>query len=96
MSIKIGYKNEEERQIVAEVYKSFATAFDGNGNPTAYQQWFRSAGIVENHPIKMAKTLQINCNFRPLLIMKEVQTIAEKYGLQLYFQEVDANGNAKE
>ena len=93
MAQVLGYKNEEERKIIAEVYKAFATEFDGNGNPTAYQQWFRSAGIVENHPGKMTRTLQINCNYRPLLIMKEVQTVADKYNLALFLQEVDQNGN---
>jgi antibiotic biosynthesis monooxygenase (ABM) superfamily enzyme len=66
------WKNEQDRQILAEVYRSFATAFDGNNNPTAYQSWFRGAGIVENHPMKMARTLVINCNYRPLLLMKEI------------------------
>ena len=49
------WKNEQDRQILAEVYRSFATAFDGNNNPTAYQSWFRGAGIVENHPMKMLR-----------------------------------------
>lgn len=86
------WKNEQDRKILAEVYRSFATRFDGNGNPTAYQEWFRGAGIVENHPVKMARTIQINCNYRPLLLMKEVRSLAEKYGLEVYLQEVDADG----
>jgi len=84
---------EVEKRILAEVYKAFATEFDGNGNATAYQQWFRSASIVENHPSKMATTLQINCNYKPLLIMKELQTLAQRFNLELYVQEVDQNGN---
>jgi len=40
------WKNEKDRQILAEVYKTFATRLDNNGNPTAYQEWFRGAGIV--------------------------------------------------
>ena len=83
---------EKERKILQEVYKAFATDFDGNGNPTAYQQWFRSASIVERHPVKMATTLQINCNYRPLLIMKEIQMLSQRFGLELYVQEVDQNG----
>lgn len=90
------WKNEEERRILAEVYRSFATSFDGNKNPTAYQSWFRGAGIVENHPVKMAKTLVINCNYKPLLFMKEVLAVAEKFGLALYLQEVDQSGQPKE
>jgi hypothetical protein len=93
---QLGWKNDEERKIVAEVYKAFATGFDSQGNPTSYQSWFRRAGIVDNHPVKMAKTLQIDCNYRPLLLMKEVLSIAEKHGLSLYIQEVDADGNPKE
>ena len=85
----------EDRPIIAEVYRAFATAFDGNGNPTAYQQWFRSAGIVENHPVKMSKTLVIRCNFKPLLLMKEIQSIALKHNLDVYLEEVDAAGNPK-
>lgn len=87
------WKNEEERQILAEVYKSFATGFDENGNPNAYQAWFRGAGIVENHPKMMAKTLVLTCNYKPLLLMKEVQTVAQKFKLQVYLQEVDKAGN---
>jgi hypothetical protein len=90
------WKNEQERQILAEVYRSFATSFDSNRNPTSYQEWFRGAGIVDNHPVKMTKTLVINCNYRPLLMMKEVLGLAEKYGLALFLQEVNSNGNPKE
>lgn len=90
------WKNEQERQILAEVYRSFATQFDGQKNPTAYQQWFRGAGIVENHPVKMTRTLVINCNYKPVLLMKEVMLLAEKHGLALYLQEVDPDGNPKE
>ncbi len=90
------WKNEEDRKILAEVYRSFATAFDGNGNPTAYQSWFRGAGIVDLHPAKMARTLVINCNYRPLLLMKEVMALAGRLGLEFYLQEVDQLGNPKE
>jgi hypothetical protein len=88
----IGYKTEEERQIVAEIYKTFATDFDGNGFPIAYQQWFRGAGFVDNHPVKMTKTLQINCNFKPLLILKDIMGIETKYGYPVFLQEVDKDG----
>jgi len=90
------WKNEEDRKILAEVYKAFATRFDGNGNPTAYQEWFRGAGIVENHPSKMARTLVLNCNYRPLLMMKEVMALAQTHGIAVFLQEVDANGKPRE
>lgn len=87
------WRNEQERQILAEVYRSFGTKFDPDGNPTHYQEWFRGAGIIENHPVKMSRTLQINCNYKPLLMMKDVIALAEKYGLDLFLQEVDPAGN---
>lgn len=90
------WRNEEERRVLAEVYRSFATRFDGNRNPTAYQEWFRGAGILENHPKTGGRTLVINCNYKPLLMMKEVLSIATKHNLLLYVQEVDYDGNPKE
>lgn len=90
------WKNEEDRKILEEVYRTFATRLDAKGNPVAYQEWFRGAGIVYDHPVKMAKTLEVNCNYRPVLIMKELRTLADKHGLELYLQEVDVNGNPKE
>lgn len=90
------WRNEQERQILAEVYKSFATRRDSTGIPISYQEWFRGAGIVDRHPVKMTKTLVINCNYKPRLMMKEVMAIAEKHGLALYLQEVDTNGNPVE
>jgi len=90
------WKNEKDRQILAEVYKTFATRLDNNGNPTAYQEWFRGAGIVEYHPIKTTRTLQINCNYKPLLFMKEILSLTQKYGLELFIQEVDPDGKPKE
>ena len=94
--VQLGYKNEEERRIVADIYRSFGTAFDRDGNPTEYQQWFRAAGIVEKHPVKMCRTIQINCNYKPLLMMKEVMAIADRHGLPVFLQEVDANGYPKD
>jgi hypothetical protein len=90
------WKNEQDRQILAEVYKAFSTRRDSNGVPIAYMEWFRGAGIVENHPVKMTRTLVINCNYKPRLMIKEVMSVAEKFGLPLYLQEVDANGNPVE
>ena len=90
------WRNEQERQILAEVYRSFATKFDGQRNPVAYQEWFRGAGLIQQHPDDVAKTLVVNCNYRPLLMMKEVLALSEKFGLKLLVQEVDGNGNPKE
>lgn len=90
------WKNEADRQVLAEVYRSFATKFDGNKIPTEYQEWFRGAGIVEKHSKTGGKTLVINCNYKPLLMMKEVLSLATKHNLLLHVQEVDYDGNPKE
>ena len=89
------WKNEADRQVLAEVYRSFATSFDGNKNPTAYQSWFRGAGIVDSHPMKTGRTIVINCNYKPLLLMKEIMSLAGKFNLEVYLQEVDELGNPK-
>lgn len=89
------WRNESDRQILAEIYRSFATKFDSNKNPTVYQEWFRGAGIVEKHPEKGCRTLVVNCNYKPLLMMKEILALAEKYKLALLIQEVDYDGNPK-
>ena len=87
------WRNDKERQILAEVYRSFATAFDANKNPTAYQQWFRGAGIIDGDASNPQQVLVINCNYRPFLVMKEVLGLAERHGLKLKLQEVDKDGN---
>ena len=98
MSNQIGpvWRNEEERQVLAEVYKAFATRFDpATRNPIAYQEWFRGAGILPPTPTQEKKTLVVNCNYKPLLMMKEVMALAEKFNLVLQLREIDENGNPK-
>lgn len=87
------WKNEEDRKVLAEVYRAFATRFDAQGNPTTYQEWFRGAGIVD-YPDK--RSLVINCNYKPLLMMKEVLALTTKYNLELFLREIDSNGNPKQ
>ncbi len=88
------WRNEEERQILSEVYRAFATRIDPTTKtPLAYQEWFRGAGILPPTPTQTKRTLRINCNYRPLLMMKEVMALAEKFDMVLHLQEVDADGN---
>lgn len=88
------WRNEEERQVLAEVYKAFATRFDpSTRNPISYQEWFRGAGILPPTPTQQKRTLVINCNYRPLLMMKEVMGLAEKFDMVLELREVDPDGN---
>jgi|ERR1044072_3528891 hypothetical protein len=90
------WKDEKERLILQDVYKAFASRIDSTGTPIEFQEWFRGAGIVENHPIQMARTLEINVNYRPIFMMKEIIALAEKHGLALYLREVDSEGKPKE
>jgi hypothetical protein len=87
------WKNDEERKILAEVYQSFATKTDPQtGFPVAFQEWFRGAGIVDSHPSTQQRTLVINCNYRPFLMMKDIIALSDKFGIKLFLQEVDSNG----
>lgn len=81
MSDGATWKNEEERVILAEVYKTFAAEVDSNGVPTRYQEWFRGAGIVENHPTKMCRALVINANYFPAVEQQKIIALSQKYNL---------------
>jgi hypothetical protein len=47
------------------------------------KQWFRRAEIVENHPTHMKTTLEIYCDYNPVLEMKEIFQFTNKYDLAL-------------
>ena len=42
------------------------------------RQWFNRAEIVPNHPKHMKKTLEIYCNYNPLLEMKDILSFTQK------------------
>ena len=77
----VTWRNERERVCLAEVYKKFAT-----------QEWFRGAGVIPNHQVTMADTLEVAVNYHPRLQYKELVALAEQHGYPLYIQEVDASG----
>jgi hypothetical protein len=47
------------------------------------KQWFRRAEIIENHPTHMKPTLEIYCDYNPVLEMKDILQFIDKYGLAL-------------
>lgn len=79
------WRNEKERLITEECYKKFGP-----------QEWFRGAQIYPDHPKKLGLTLEIAVNYKPVFVMKEIASFADKYGIQLYLKEVDKDGNPVE
>jgi hypothetical protein len=47
------------------------------------KQWFRRAEIVQQHPMHMKNTLEIYCEYAPVLEMKEILQFTAKYDLAL-------------
>lgn len=84
------YRNEQERRILKYVYDNFHM-----------YNWFRGAGIVDIHPLtkEEKKVLVINCNFKPFLDFFNIKKILEPIEIQermeIYWREVDENGNDK-
>ena len=76
------WRDEKERLITESCYKTFGP-----------QQWFRGAQIYPDHPVKLGLTLEIAVNYRPVLMMKELLSFADKYGMMLFIKEVDNQGN---
>ena len=71
--------NQEYRRILGEFY-------DINKN----RQWFNRAELVEMHPSHMKPTLEIYCDYNPVLEMKELLQFTAKYQLGL---EIKARSN---
>ena len=75
------WTNEEDKKIVEEVYRRFATEFNREGIPTAYQQWFNGAAVIPDHPVKLCKTIEIQANYYPAAELNSVVEISMKYGI---------------
>lgn len=76
--------NEQDRQILAEFIKTYAT-----------QQWLRGANIIENHPTTFRKTLEVAVNYRPLNEMVQIRSFVHKHGLAIEFVQVPVNPEDK-
>ena len=64
--------SQEHRRILGEFY-------DFNKN----RQWFRRAELVELHPNHMKPTLEVYCDYNPVLEMKDILQFTGKYNLAL-------------
>lgn len=62
----------EYRRILGEFY-------DTNKN----RQWFHRAELVEMHPSHMKPTLEIYCDYNPVLEMKDILQFTSRYNLAL-------------
>lgn len=69
----------EHRRILGEFY-------DINKN----RQWFHRAELVEMHPSHMKPTLELYCDYNPVLEMKDILQFTSRYNLAL---EVVARSN---
>lgn len=71
--------NPNKMRILGEFYDMFHN-----------QQWFNRAEYVENHPSHMRDTIEIHCNYNPVLEMKYILQFIDKYHLGM---EVIAKSN---
>jgi hypothetical protein len=65
-------KSQEHRRILGEFY-------DINKS----RQWFYRAELIELHPSHMKPTLEIYCNYNPVLEMKDILQFTNKYNIAL-------------
>lgn len=62
--------NGEHKRILGEFYDTYKN-----------KQWFRRAELISNHPTHMKPTLEIHCNYTPVLEMKDIIPFFTKYNL---------------
>jgi len=71
-------ENEKDRAVLTEFIQKYHT-----------HQWLRGANIIENHPTRMAKTLEVCVNYRPVREMNELMEFAHKHTLALEFVTIE-------
>jgi hypothetical protein len=64
--------NEQDRQILAEFIQTYHQ-----------RQWLRGANVIENHPERMCKTLEVAVNYKPVAEMKELLEFAHSKHIAL-------------
>ena len=68
---------QEDKVALGEFYDIFSK-----------MQWFERAEIIENHPTKMKKTLEVLVRYKPLLEQKEILTFTAKHNVALEMVEI--------
>jgi len=66
--------NEKDRQALAEFIQKYHT-----------HQWLRGANVIENHPTRFCKTLEVAVNYRPVRELPDLMDFAQQRGLALEF-----------
>jgi hypothetical protein len=69
--------SESDRSILREFIQTYAS-----------HEWLRGANIIENHPLKMRKTLEIAVNYKPMYEMNKILEFSDKHKLALHMFEV--------
>ena len=64
--------SNEYKRILGEFYDKYKN-----------KQWFHRAELIENHLTHMRPTIEIYCNYNPILEMKEIVPFISKYNLGL-------------
>ena len=59
-----------DRQILFEFYGMYSD-----------RQWFDKAELLLTHSTHMKRTLEVSCNYNPLLEMKEILTFTQRHNL---------------
>jgi hypothetical protein len=59
-----------DRQILFEFYGLFSN-----------RQWFDKVELLLTHPTHMKRTLEVSCNYNPLLEMKDILTFTQTHNL---------------
>ena len=70
MPQKAGILPNEDKQKIFEFYSLYSP-----------RQWFNRAEIILNHPKHMKKTLEVYCNYNPLLEMKDILTFTQRHNI---------------
>lgn len=74
MSDKFAHATENEKQLLRE----FLMKYMGS-------QWFKSVDIVENHPIRMCRAMDITATYKPLAEVKDILLLAGRYNVPVEF-----------
>jgi hypothetical protein len=73
---------ESDKKALYEVYQLFET-----------RQWFDKAEVFV-HPNQMKKTLELTCNYDPLLERKEILSFTQRHDLALEIVDLSHNDRA--
>lgn len=71
MPVKAANLSNEDKLIIFEFYGLYSS-----------RQWFDKVEVMI-HPNQMKKTLEITCNYNPLLEMKDILTFTQRHNMAI-------------